>query len=483
MGIKDTIGNGLMNFIYPYMQNYYRKMGEKMPKQCDDIEMYKLKEKYLWFLGDEDLLADFYQTRTSTHNIIDTKEEYYYNHVGDGIRVIHSGFPSLISYTKARVLMTNGIEVEVGKENNENEDTEKTQLLKDINSDNKMNTIIKNSITTESWAGKFAWKISYDPIISEFPIIEKYNPFNYDSIYKRGRLQEIIFKTYYDIEKEHYELHEIYGTGYIKYELYQVIEDNLIPKALTDLEETSELKDIDLKRPIMLAGEKICDKSDYDGMISEFDALDETWSQLMDEIRKGRSETYIPEVLLQNKTFDKFRKNYAEIGTDERESGKNEIKTEQPDIRASEYEKTINVIKGNILIAVGISPFTVGINDTVGANSSGDSLTKRETATLRTREEMIDSWKEFIEEMFIKILEANDYFKKKVYIKYWVEVSFGKYITPSKSEVIADVKQMKDSDIIDVERALYEIYGDELSEEEKTRILANTGNIYFERSV
>ena len=83
----------------------------------------------------------------------------------------------------------------------------------------------------------------------------------------------------------------------------------------------------------MLAMEKKTDKSDYDGIISEFDSLDEAWSQLMDEIRLGRSEVYVPEMLLTNRTFNKFRKNYAVLGSDIRENGTNKIEHIQPDIR------------------------------------------------------------------------------------------------------------------------------------------------------
>ena len=154
-------------------------------------------------------------------------------------------------------------------------------------------------------------------------------------------------------------------------------------------------------------GKKCNDKADYEGIISEFDALDETWSQLMDEIRLGRSEVYVPEMLLTNRTFNKFRKNYAELGNDERENGKNEITHIQPNIRTDEYAKAIREITSNCLISVGLSPFTVGINDEVGANASGTSLTKREASSLRTRNEMIDGWEPFLEEMFMILLFAN----------------------------------------------------------------------------
>ena len=119
----------------------------------------------------------------------------------------------------------------------------------------------------------------------------------------------------------------------------------------------------------MLAGEKDNKKSDYDGLISEFDALDEAWSQLMDEIRLGRSEVYVPELLLTNRTFNKFRKNFPVLATDMRESGTNKIEHIQPNIRSEEYANTISLLTNNCLTSDGLSPFTVGIQDNIGLNS------------------------------------------------------------------------------------------------------------------
>ena len=199
----------------------------------------------------------------------------------------------------------------------------------------------------------------------------------------------------------------------------------------------------------------------------------------MDEIRLGRSEVYVPANLLTNKTFDRFRKKYVKLGTDERENGKNEIKHIQPEIRSEEYSKTVVVVTNNILINVGLSPFTIGIADNVGANSSGDSLEKREMASLRTREEMIKDWTEFLEDASITILTAYDIFNKKAYTEYDVDIEFGKYISPTQSEIIENAKKLKEASIIDTEKALDDIYGDSLDEEEKLRIIANTGELSF----
>jgi len=474
MGIKDKIGQGITNFIYPYMQNYYKQRGETMPKQCDEREKFELQEKYLWFLGDENLLADFYHTRRITTSIVDTRAEYYYSKLGANIRIIHSGMPSLISYSKARLLQSGGIKLKVEK--NEIEDVNTTKLLKAICKDNKIDSIIKNSITTESWGKRFAWKISSDVDISEYPIIEMYKPFDYEANYKRGRLQSIIFKNHYEKDRNKFELQETYGKGYIDYKLFMINDNKLIEYPLSELIETAELKRVDFDKKIMLANEKCLDKSDYCGIISEFDALDEAWSQWLDEIRLARSEVYVPEMLMEKQVFDKFRKNYTTLGTDMHENGENKITHVQPDIRSTEYANTAVKVTNNILVNVGLSPYTVGIDDAVGANASGDSLTKREMTSLRTRKEMIISWKEFLEETYTMVLIAYDYFQNKLYTEYDVDAEFGKYISPTQSEVIDDTKKLKDSSIIDVEKALDDVYGDTITDEEKTRII-NSFNI------
>jgi len=473
MGLMDRLGTGMTRWLYPFLQEQTNFRGDKMPKNILDFQEFQIRENYLWFLGNEDLLADFYQTKTNRITTIDTRDSFFYSHVDGEIRVVHSGMPSLISYSRATLLMSGGVDQFV--QENEEVDEDTTDLLDDILIDNKMNFINKSAATTESWGKKFAYKLSFDPDITEFPIIEKFIPLNYESIKKRGRQHELIFKTTFQFDKEAFELQEIYGFGYIRYKLFKKKESKLIEVPITTLEETKDLEEFTFDSNIMLALEKEIDKSDYRGIISEFDALDETWSQLMDEIRKGRSKTYIPEILADNKTFDEFNTNYVITGTDDREGGKNEIKQNQPDIRVKQYTESIVAIRSNILAVVKLNPLTVGINDNVGANASDDSLVQRETTSLRTRKDMIPEWELFLERFYNTLLNAVNIFEslKAGAIEFDVQVKIGEYVTPTIEAVIKNAKDMKDSDIIDAEKALDEIFGKDLDQEEKDRILQN----------
>lgn len=466
MKLKDKIGMGITSFMYPYIQNYTKESGGNMPRVELNNEFYNLQEKYLWFLGNEELLADFYATRTQSSLTIDTKSSYYYSNLDSRTRILHSGLPSLCSYAKANLLLSGGLDIDV-KVNDRELEKEET-VLENILIDNDYKTFIKRLITTESWAGKFAIKFSIDKEVSEYPIMELYSPLSYKAIKKRGRLQELVFIEHYG----KYDLHERYGKGYIKYELY--FNNKQVP--LNAIEETALLEDVVIPNGKMWAVEKCDGKSDYNGIISEFDALDETWSQLMDEIRMARTETYVPDILMDGKKFNEFSKKYVVVGTDQKENGKNEISHNQPNIRTEEYTKSLVAIRNNVLANFGLSPITIGIADETGANASGESLTKREVVSLRTRSQMVQSWQEFLDKLCLLALNIHGIDKKDM----CVQTVFGDYITPTRKEIIENVKLLKDSDIIDNEKALEEVYGDELDDSEKARILANLGEVSFE---
>ena len=195
MKLKDKIGMGITGFMYPYIQNYTKESGGTMPKIGLENEYYNLQEKYLWFLGNEELLADFYATRTQNSLTIDTKASYYYSNLDNRTRILHSGLPALCSYAKANLLLSGGLDIDVKVKDKELEKEE--EVLENILIDNDYKTFIKNLITTESWGGRFAVKFSIDKEVSEYPIMEKYSPLSYKAIKKRGRLQELVFIEHY----------------------------------------------------------------------------------------------------------------------------------------------------------------------------------------------------------------------------------------------------------------------------------------------
>ena len=101
----------------------------------------------------------------------------------------------------------------------ENEDHQK--LWDEIALDNKLSDeILADAIKDTLIDGDGVFKLSVDPDLSKYPIIEFYSGSDISYTYIRNRLQEVIFHAYYTHEKKTYRLDEVYGRGFIDYKLY-----------------------------------------------------------------------------------------------------------------------------------------------------------------------------------------------------------------------------------------------------------------------
>ena len=108
---------------------------------------------------------------------------YFWAKADSRFRKIHSGFPQLICEKMVHLLIGNGYDITV-----EGADEEMLQeMLDDILKDNKFKQqIFGKSIETESWSGGIAWKLSWNPQLSEYPIIEAWEPENYSNVIISG---------------------------------------------------------------------------------------------------------------------------------------------------------------------------------------------------------------------------------------------------------------------------------------------------------
>lgn len=474
MDIKGVIGRGVSNFLSPYMQISLSQRGADMPKRKDND--YKLKEYYLWYQGDEELLVDFYQNLTSGSGTIDTKASYYYANVNSETRLIHSGLPGSICEAMSNLATQGGFISNVEKGDVIDDDA--TERLNNILTDNSITALLKQSVTDLSWGKAFSWKISFDKELTKYPIVEEVNALNFEVIKKRNRNVGYIYKEYLYSDKDKFELNEIYGYGIIDYKLFKISKSGEKKEvSLLYLEDTKHLQKITFSKDVILAG--VCEKSksDFKGLVSEFDNLDEMSSQYADEIRTSKTETYIPEILAPKGNFNRLKKNFIVSGTDMNENGKNEIKSVQPSLRATEHIIGIESVRDHILAMVRLSPLTLGYQGNIGANSSGEALNKREVVSLRTRDDIIELLEPFMEQMFIILLVAEDIAAGKTGGVYETNVIFGEYVAPDRAELIENTAKLIEFDIIDREKAIDEVYGEDISEDEKNRMLANIGEL------
>ena len=480
----DKIRVGVANWLFPAIADRV-KGGDSLY----NIEKNKYIEGKVWYEGDEDAIAEFYDNIQCGRA---TRKYFYKNLFGDDT-ITHSGLPKKVSDTMARLIFGPGLQIAAKEEDEElNEDIQKT--LDTIMKENKMNSQHNEGGVVESWGSKFAYKISFDSDLSNYVIIELIEPQNYDTVKNRGRIQEFHFYEDFNEGKQNYRLVEIYGINYIDYKLFKV-KDKYGPTAdykevpLNSTAYTQDYERFEFDGDFIMAAEKtnktICGESDYKGLYSEFDALDRAWSNFTQAIQDGQTDIYIPEEyqpMSENGAYLPLRLNkkymaVKKVSADDIQK----IQYEQPSLRTDEYTTAIDAIGTNILSSVGISPTTID-DGNIGANASGDSIREREKLSLRTRDSKIEQWEEFLEDFYNIVLKSQDVFEDNPFVEYVIDATFGAYLGETPNER-ADVLIKKSqavgtlvmNGIVDTEKALEMLFDEELSEEELERILIATG--------
>lgn len=424
----------------------------------------------LWYRGDPSELDQFYK-QTALDAVSKSRFWAAVPSADLSIRKIHSGLPAMIVERLADIVIADldGIELKT---------KEQTELWKEIAEDNEIDELLGDSIAEALVAGDGAFKITVDPDVTEYPIIEFYSGDQVEYKRERGRLREVIFYTDYRYKDKDYRLEEIYGIGYIRCRLFNA-DDKEVP--LTTIPDTAELApeitftgDFIMALPLMFFRSKKWKgrgKSIFDSKADSFDALDEVISQWIDAIRSGRVQKYIPEDLIPKnpKTGallkpNPFDNQFIKIGTVMAEEAKGQIDMVQPQILyeafVSSYASTLDMCLQGI-----ISPATLGID--LKKTDNAEAQREKEKATLYTRGKIIERLNDIIPQLVSIVMKVYDTMKGRNAGEYEVSVNFGEYASPSFDSVVETVGKARTYGIMSVERAVDELYGDTWTDDEK----------------
>lgn len=386
------------------------------------------------------------------------------------IRKIHSGLPAMMAERLSDIVVTDidGIEV-TGEENN--------NIWEEISKDNKFYDNLGDVITKVLVAGDGAFKLSIDTDVSKYPIIEFFEGDRVEYIMNRGRLKEVKFNSCYSKKDKKYKLVETYGKGYVKYKLYDE-RDNEVPLNL--LEETQDLLDVSFNGDFIMAVPLMFFKSTkfegrgksiFDSKSDVFDALDEVISQWIDAVRDGRVQKYIPEDLVPRDPKsgeilkpNPFDNKFIAVGTSLAENATNQIDMKQADINYLAYlESYANCL--DMCLQGIISPSTLGID--LKKTDNAEAQREKEKTTLYTRNKLVDVLTEVIPRLVEITLKTYDILNNKTPGEYEVSISFGEYASPSFDTVVEIVGKARNYGIMSIEKAIDELYGDTMTDEEK----------------
>ena len=493
----------------------------------------RITEYRVWSMGNSYVLRRFFVGTLEYRTC-----NYFWARAPLSYRMIHSGLPGLICSKMPRILFGNGIAptVSVYKDSGEI-DKNKTKTATDYTlqliDKVKLRDVLTECATNESWGGHSFIKFSFDTELSNFPIVEAADIMATEVVKERNETVAIVFKTWYDDSAKKgnkdrkYRLDEIYttdaaGDAVIRYELYELStgEDRRVP--LNSIPETQKIVEaVNADDEIVFTGLKgmlAFEKpnklpslefphsnygaSDFEGATDSFDAVDEAYSTIINEIRDNRTFRYFAshnfrrdkdtgEILTPD---DGFTKNFVLTEGDiDQEQGvnKNRVVDQIPDKTEEHKAKYLTAVTV-ALNKAGLSPYSIGITGLESINQSAESQQERNKVTLETRKAKLELWTPYLAKVLSQLLAFNTYLLNRVGVKQddmplpdmditlsTVTLDFGEYLQDTDKDLVDIWGLAKSQGISSTQNAVRELHK---SWSEK-QILDETNVILFENGM
>ena len=331
---------------------------------------------------------------------------------------------------------------------------------------NKLQELFSDGVYYESGLGDFAYRISYNPEISNRPLIDIIEPQHLQLVYKRNRLKTIVVKEVTDEEKD-LELHEVYSKnaeGYVVVEYFFYKDDRYIfqkddKEAWKQYLKIFGMKAIDMKAitlplkefPVIYKKNHVNNLiykgqrgvPDIMGLDTIEDALSESISDLTDAIRKAGVKEFVDDSLLEQdedgniRGYDPFNKTIIKTKGSSLEN-KNLVTVVQGEINWEAYVETAKYLISSALNKAGISPTTIGITGLESINSSQESQDAREKPSLRKRKESLKTWNKTLKDLLNRYLQMCDYIDGEEIGDYsnFIHIKFNEYVNPTQESIV-----------------------------------------------
>lgn len=478
---------------------------ENMRWPVMDAYRYKMKEHAIWYAGDPDMLANFYYDRRAqeflnleygTHNVntfwgrqIKNESDFF----------MHVPVANDIAETSAGFLFGESPLIRFGNPSKSPTiDEDQKELDKMLTGSGFFKKIVEAAESASAMGGVFI-KLAWDTNLSPYPIPVVVQPDDAFPEFKFGKLTafESLAATYCSspdgATSKIYRHFERYEKGKIINTLYEGSSDSLGKKVeLSTIDETNGLQPeqsvpkalfvvyIPNMLPNRFNRSSCFGRSDYQGIESLMDALDETFSSWMVDIQLARAKMLIPESYLEgdgkgNGRFNVDKNLYVKLEVDPVDSNA-KITPNQFSIRANEFEKTILNLLDRIITSAGYSPQSFGLN-IAGRAESGTALNVRERKSFITTSKKQAYWEEPLKELVkMMILVYNEELggKKIGCDPEFLTIEFCDSVSNNLNEISNSIKMLSDAKAASTEtkvRMAHPEWNDSQVDEEVKKIL------------
>jgi hypothetical protein len=474
---------------------------ERLITSEDELKHYYEQLNQIWYRGNPVLLEKFHKT------ILEPYDQYsrpFWKQVSGEMIRMHYPLAGAISRAMSSLLFGEEVSMKIDTGNKKTSD-QLTNRLWDILNGNDYMELFQRGAQLESYSGSLAAKIVIDQEFSEYPQVQFYPQEQLDIETKYGKITEITFKDEYTHDGQRYMLKSKYGKGYIRYELYR--DKNRVPietvPMLADLQDLVVLGPDGQPLKVMLAAFKpnravssslintSYGASDYEGLYSIFNALDELLSIWNDHYRNGRITTFLTEDQLQRDPMSgtAIKPNIYGLNTvvlydaDTKMGNNTDVRRDIPTLSVQPFKDGFESYISMALQKAGLSQITFGM-EFIARLASQESLQEREKTTLKTRQDKIKLWTEFLNKLsrLIMIFDELSLMSPRqgdgeiVYqltsdwdFDYLVE--WAQYDSPSKEEQVRSIAFAMEKNLLDIDTAYHILYDDEYPEEKVTMMI------------
>lgn len=417
-----------------------------------------------WYAGDPELLSDVYERlgqRNVRHpnirpsqlrgGLVGTLARWFWGQPttqGEKRTKLHVPLAGDIASTSANLLFSEPPAITL-------EHTKTQERIDELNDDGMDTALLEAAEVCAGLGGaylKICWDKEIDP---DRPWI---TPMHADQAVPEWRYNKLTAVTFWQVLKvdanvvvRHLERHEmVNGQAVILHGVYEGTPDALGRRApLTEYPETQSVVDLLTEGdviatgvPKLLAGyvpnmrpnrlwrnlpaAAWLGRSDYAGVEPVLDALDETYSSWMRDLRLAKARLVVPENYLQSRgpgrgaLFDPDRELYETLNMLPSASGDSQLSAHQFAIRVDEHERTAAELAGRAISGAGYSLQTFGLSGEVAITAT--EVAAKERRSLLTRGQKVRYWRPVLADVWETLLLVD-------------KIVFGSGVEPDRPDV------------------------------------------------
>ena len=438
--------------------------------------LYREKEYFFWFMSNINYLIQFYTLwRREPVELLTGNRQTWYEWTEDkvDVQMVHAPVAPFITTMMRDLVFSGPIEIKINGQKRLNDRLQKAFA----ENENDIQNFLRKADMMESVGGTILIEANYDKNISQYPILEYYEVDKIDYMEHFGRMTSLItVDNFYKNEIEYSLIGEHTRKG-INYKLYrngnevemtEVYDNGNTPIGLNyGIEIDEDNNEVPVLGPILavwkmrnVMSKEFYDMklgaSDYEGHLDSFQMLDEIYSRYINQIRATQPVLFMSEELMGykknhmgelviNKPKDLGVKIYELSGGLSNVDGKSIAAMFNRDVPklegVTDLARAFEWVLRQILVMMFVAPSTGNIDtESVGSNTTGNSLFKREQSTHLLRKQMIESWTSAIKGIVRLVCQ-------------WFDIIDGKSIPNTYEDLNIDVN-FPDIDMDDFESRL-----------------------------